>query len=382
MFKASSGLVKPLCRVAIACGGTGGHLFPGLAVGEELLLRGCAVTLLVSPKEVDQQAVKSISGMEIATLPAVGLTRGGLLGFAAGFWKSYRKAKSVFKANPPSVVLAMGGFTSAPPILAGRSFGAKTFLHEANSIPGRANRWLAHVVDGAFVYFPETAPRLKGCKAEVVGMPVRPQFLDPVDPVSARMALGLKGELPVLLVMGGSQGASKINQLILGALPLLANANLQILHLTGPGDFQKVKETYAAQKIPAVVKAFLSEMDFALGAADVALSRAGASSSAELAATGLPAILIPYPTAADNHQFFNAQAFVKTGAARKVEQREATSEGIAAEILDLLENVTSRNAMKTALAKWHNPQAASQIADKILERAGFACKRPDTELPL
>jgi UDP-N-acetylglucosamine--N-acetylmuramyl-(pentapeptide) pyrophosphoryl-undecaprenol N-acetylglucosamine transferase len=118
---------KPL--VAIACGGTGGHLFPGVAVGEQLLRRGCDVTLLVSPKEVDQQAVKSATGMGVATLPAVGMTRGKLLSFVAGFWKSYRAAKKLFRERTPQAVLAMGGFTSAPPVLAGRACGAATFLH-------------------------------------------------------------------------------------------------------------------------------------------------------------------------------------------------------------------------------------------------------------
>ena len=138
---------KPL--VAIACGGTGGHLFPGVAVGEQLLLRGCDVTLLVSPKEVDQQAVKSATGMGVATLPAVGMTRGKLLSFVAGFWKSYRAAKTLFRGRTPQAVLAMGGFTSAPPVLAGRACGAATFLHDSNTIPGKANRWLAHFVDQA-----------------------------------------------------------------------------------------------------------------------------------------------------------------------------------------------------------------------------------------
>src|SRR6185436_14325843 len=126
--------------VAIACGGTGGHLFPGVAVAEQLLLRGCDVTLLVSPKEVDQQAVKNALGMEIATLPAVGMTRGHLGAFFAGFWKSYRAARALFSPRPPQAVLAMGGFTSAPPVLAGKACGATTFLHESNTIPGKANR--------------------------------------------------------------------------------------------------------------------------------------------------------------------------------------------------------------------------------------------------
>ncbi len=137
--------------VAIACGGTGGHLFPGLAVAEALARGGCAVSLIVSPKEVDQHAVKPAFGGEVVTLPAVGLVNGQIGAFLRGFWQSYRAARQLFKARPPRAVLAMGGFTSAPPILAGRKAGAATFLHESNSIPGRANRWLAPFVDAAFI---------------------------------------------------------------------------------------------------------------------------------------------------------------------------------------------------------------------------------------
>src|SRR5437762_7696625 len=123
--------------VAIACGGTGGHLFPGLAVAEVLARSGCALSLIVSPKEVDQHAVKAAVGMEIVTLSAVGLVNGQISAFVRGFWQSYLAAKQMFKARPPQAVLAMGGFTSAPPILAGRKADAETFLHESNSIPGR-----------------------------------------------------------------------------------------------------------------------------------------------------------------------------------------------------------------------------------------------------
>src|SRR4051812_13860413 len=120
-------------NIAIACGGTGGHLFPGLAVAEQLVRRGCTVTLLISPKDVDQQAVKQAAGMNVVTLPAVGLQNRNYFSFARSFWKSYRAAKNYFKANPPHAALAMGGFTSAPPILAAKSFGARTFLHESNT---------------------------------------------------------------------------------------------------------------------------------------------------------------------------------------------------------------------------------------------------------
>lgn len=357
-------------RVAIACGGTGGHLFPGLAIGEELLRNDCEVTLLISPKEVDQEAVRTVSGMQIETLPAVGLTRGRVLNFAMGFWKSYRMAKRLFKNARPSAVLAMGGFTGAPPVLAGRSMGAKTFFHEANSVPGRANRWLARVVDSGFLYFPQAAQGVRGCATEVVGMPVRSQFLETIDPVAARMALGLKAEPPTLLVMGGSQGASGINDLVIGALPVLKEAGVQLLHLTGARDLEKVQAAYSAVGCQGVVRPFLSEMDFALGAATVALSRAGASSSAELAAMRLPAILIPYPTAADNHQYFNAKAFADSGAARMVEQKNATADTIGAEILELIRNPELRSSMAWALGKWHYPDAAGNVARRILESIG------------
>jgi UDP-N-acetylglucosamine--N-acetylmuramyl-(pentapeptide) pyrophosphoryl-undecaprenol N-acetylglucosamine transferase len=358
----------PLENVFIACGGTGGHLFPGLAVGQELRQRGCAVTLMVSPKDVDQQAIQSITGMGIVTLPAVGLRASQLLQFARGFVRSYRLAAACFAQRPPRFVLAMGGFISAPPIIAARRFGAKTFLHESNSIPGRANRWLARVVDGAFVYFPPTAGKLAARRVEVVGMPVRPQFLEPMTPASARVQMGLEPDAPVLLVMGGSQGAARVNELAVDIAPQLRQAvpNLQFVHLTGDRDFEPVRARYQELKIPAAVHAFWGEMGLALAAADVAVSRAGASSLAELAARQLPAVLIPYPAAAENHQYFNAQAFVQTGAARMFSQITAAPDHLAAEILELLRNPLKRSAMQAALAEWNAPAAAGDMAERIL----------------
>src|SRR5262245_25675337 len=152
---------ESLRPIAIACGGTGGHLFPGLAVAQELVERGCKVTLIVSPKEVDQQAVQGVVGMDVMTLPAVGLKRGGEIAFLRGCCRSYRAARKLFQARRPQAVLAMGGFTSAPPVLAGRRSGAPAFLHESNTIPGRANRLLSRMVTQAFVGFPSAAARLK-----------------------------------------------------------------------------------------------------------------------------------------------------------------------------------------------------------------------------
>ncbi|HEX4350470.1 MAG TPA: glycosyltransferase, partial [Verrucomicrobiae bacterium] len=198
--------------IAIACGGTGGHLFPGMAVAGQLKQQGCDVALLISPKDVDQQAVKSALGMEVFTLPAVGLQNRNYFSFFMSFWNSFRAARKIFQQRKPDAVLAMGGFTSAPPVLAAKfhlskKLRCKAFLHESNTIPGKANRFLARYVDEAFVGFPETASRLKARKTTPTGTPVRPQFQIRAA-AECRAALGLEAERPTILVVGGSQGAS------------------------------------------------------------------------------------------------------------------------------------------------------------------------------
>ena len=418
--------------IAIACGGTGGHLFPGLAVAGQLQQHGCTVALLISPKDVDQQAVKSAlerrapsrhetesvdqnaetvlgAPLEVFTLPAVALQNRNYFSFARSFWQSWRAAKKIFQARPPQAVLAMGGFTSAPPVLAGNAFGAKTFLHESNTIPGKANRFLARFVDEAFVGFPEAGARLHAKKVSVTGTPVRPQFRwgeEPHEPALARqneaataredarptkvfecrVALGLDPDRPVVLVMGGSQGASGLNDLVLSTLPLLTQKNWQWLHLTGANDFEKVKANYSARGVKAVVKPFLAEMDLALGAATASVSRSGASSLAEIAAMRLPSLLVPYPTAADNHQYFNALAFEKTGAAHLFSQKTTPPKQVeelmikmfAGLISKLVENSEERAKMQAALAQWHAPNAAEQIAEIILNtiKVGQASRLP------
>lgn len=356
--------LKPV--IAIACGGTGGHLFPGLAVGKELQRRQCDVHLLISPKDVDQQAVKAATGMAVAVLPAVGLGRRQLVRFAGGFLKSFLASRKLFRRCRPLGVLAMGGFTSAPPVLAGKACGALTFLHESNTIPGKANRFLARFVDQAFVGFEQTAARLGHEFASQTGTPVRAEF-SPADPLAGRGVFGLEPQQPVLLVTGGSQGASPLNELVLAALPEIRQRlpQLQFLHLSGANDEARVAAAYRHSPARAVVHAFLGEMHLALGAATLAISRAGASSLAELAAVRLPAILIPYPLAADNHQLHNARAYADTGAAVLLEQASATPSLLAGQVIRLIQDDARRGAMQQALARWHKPQAAATIADKI-----------------
>jgi UDP-N-acetylglucosamine--N-acetylmuramyl-(pentapeptide) pyrophosphoryl-undecaprenol N-acetylglucosamine transferase len=199
----------------------------------------------------------------------------------------------------------------------------------------------------------------------VTGTPVRSQF-QPRDAAECRMTLGLEPNLPTILVVGGSQGASGLNEMILSALPLLADRNWQFLHLAGVNDFEKVRQPYVARGIKAVVKPFLAEMDLALGAATISVSRSGASSLAEIAAMRLPSLLVPFPAAADNHQFFNANAFEKTGAARVLEQKNSTPEKVAELLRELIEDSVVREKIQAALAQWHAPKSAEQIAENIL----------------
>jgi UDP-N-acetylglucosamine--N-acetylmuramyl-(pentapeptide) pyrophosphoryl-undecaprenol N-acetylglucosamine transferase len=375
---------QPKPRVAIACGGTGGHLFPGLAVAEQLIQRGCIVSILISPKEVDQQAVKTASGVQVVTLPAVGLVRGSRLAFFRGFMQSFRAARKMFKKERPEAVLAMGGFTSAPPVLAAKTMGIPTFLHESNTIPGKANRWLSWVVRQAFVGFPEASARLHAKNTKVTGTPVRPQFR-PGDVAAARVSLGLDAEKPVLLVTGGSQGASGLNDMVLNALPSLLQQvpNLQLIHLTGPTDVEKVEKTCASLGIKSIVRPFFAEMSLALAAASTVVSRAGASSLAELAAMRLPSVLVPFPAATDNHQYFNALAFQTTGAAYLLEQKGAKAETLSPLIVELIQSAEVRGKMQRGLDQWYKPQAAQVIAESIMDavmnRRRAASKNPFSE---
>jgi len=358
--------------VAIACGGTGGHLFPGIAVAGELRARGACCVLLISRKEVDQEAARTAPELEAVTLPAVAWNWRHPVRFLRAALSSHGEARALFQKRAPDAVLAMGGFTSLPAAFAARGCGAKIFLHESNAIPGRANRLLARHADEAFIGFDSASAQLAARRVTLTGTPVREQF-QVQDPAAARIALGLDPVRPVLLVMGGSQGARGVNDLVLAALPSLVEAapQLQLIHLTGAGDEAKVLAALSKLRMRAVVRPFFSKMELAVSAASVAVSRAGASTLAELAALRVPSVLVPYPHAADNHQWFNARAFERTGAARMLWSHHATPADLARFVLELLSQPPARAAMAAALAHWHHPDAAARIAGRILSVLGI-----------
>ncbi len=327
-------------NAVIACGGTGGHLFPGIAVAEVLRDRGHEVMLLVSEKEIDALALSGRTNFRFEKLPTVGLPSPfspAILGFIRRFYQSFSLCRSIYRKFKPQVVLGMGGFTSTAPVLAGRMRGVSTFIHESNAIPGKANRLTARMVRAVMLGFKECAPFFPKARTEVTGTPIRTE-LKPLDRQVARQRLGLRTDLPTLLVMGGSQGASGINQAIIKSLPFLHDVPLQVIHLSGARDERLVADNYGREKIPAYISAFHHRMEEVYSAADLLVARAGAASLAEFAAFSLPSILIPFPYAADDHQTRNAEIYARAQAAILVKESEISGELLARKIRELIES--------------------------------------------
>jgi len=267
----------------------------------------------------------------------------------------------------------MGGFTSAPPVIVGKLVGAPIFLHEANAVPGRAVKLLAPLADEVFVQFPAAMPRVLSTDIHATGLPVR-SAMEPLAKAEARVALGLAEDQPVLLLMGGSQGAESINQAVVAALPRLAKAvpGLQFIHLTGSGGgIEPVRQAYESLGLRAVVRPFLTEMEYALGAADLVVSRSGASSLAEFSAMELPAILIPYPTAVDDHQRLNARSFVDLGAARCFHQKQLTSNLLVSQLSELFGSRAKLEAMADSMKQWKANQATEEVVQRMFEVCGW-----------
>ncbi len=368
-------------HVAVACGGTGGHLFPGLAIGRELRALGARVTLLVSEKEVDREAVAGVADLAVRVLPGVGLQGGNHAGFAIAGARALLAARRVFRGDRPDVVLGMGGFTSAAPVIVGRWMGAATAVHEANTVPGRANRWLSRWVDLAMVGFEEAAGRWSSGRAEVTGTPVREVFRA-LDAGRCREELGLEPGRPVLAVMGGSQGASGLNRAIAAALPaLLARwPRLQFVHLCGHRDVGEMQAAHEAAGARSVVEAFSARVEVILGAATVAVARSGASTLAELAAMGVASVLVPFPAAVDDHQRVNAEVFGRAGASRVMAQADATPGRLLEVLGGMLDDEAVRRAHGAAARALHRPGAARRIAERLQGLAGVrggACRRVD-----
>jgi UDP-N-acetylglucosamine--N-acetylmuramyl-(pentapeptide) pyrophosphoryl-undecaprenol N-acetylglucosamine transferase len=354
-------------NAVIACGGTGGHLFPGIAVAETLRARGHDVLLFVSEKEIDRLALSGRTDLKFETLPSVGLPSfysPAIFGFLRRFTESLSRCRAIYQKFQPEAVLGMGGFTSTAPVMAGRLRGAATFIHESNAIPGKANKFTARMVRAVLLGFKECAPFFPKSRTEITGTPIRTD-LHPIDRRVARKKLGLEQDTTTLLVMGGSQGASGINQAVIRSLPLLKGAPLQVIHLSGSRDERLVSDNYVRENIRAFVAAFHHHMEEVYSAADIVIARSGAASLAELAAFSLPAILIPFPYAADDHQSRNAEIFARANAAVLIKESELSPERLSREIKNLLANPSRLQEMREAARRLASKDAAGRIATTI-----------------
>jgi UDP-N-acetylglucosamine--N-acetylmuramyl-(pentapeptide) pyrophosphoryl-undecaprenol N-acetylglucosamine transferase len=358
-------------NVVIACGGTGGHLFPGLAVAEVLKSRGHEILLLISEKQIDATAVRDRKEFRIEKIAAIGLPKlfsTQVFPFAKKFLHGLAACRRIYRSFGPDAVLGMGGFTSTGPILAGRMAGLPTFIHESNAIPGKANRLNAWLSKKVLLGFEECARFFPDVAVVVTGTPIRNSLQRPVDRQEALNNLRLKAGLRTVLVMGGSQGAHGINEAVLAVLPQFAAKPVQFVHLTGKEDENYVYECYQKAGIPAFVSAFYHRMEEPYAIADVAIARSGAASLTEIAYFGLPTILIPYPYAAENHQLLNAEMFARHGSAEVLEESRVSGDTLSSLIDKLLKNgarVRQSSEQPHVLA----PETAANRIAEIIERS-------------
>jgi UDP-N-acetylglucosamine--N-acetylmuramyl-(pentapeptide) pyrophosphoryl-undecaprenol N-acetylglucosamine transferase len=354
--------------VLIAGGGTGGHLYPGIAVARALLARvpDAQVTFVGTATGIESRVVPR-EGFTLDVIRSAGLKGKSLPSLARGLAllpASALDAWRVLSRRRPSVVIGVGGYSSGPVVALAALRRIPTLLMEQNAVPGLTNRLLASLVSAAAVTY-EASLATFGRKAFVAGNPVRPEFF-------RGEAYGEHGSPPGaarVLVFGGSQGAHAINVAMVEAAPRLAAAApaVAITHQSGERDLEMVRDGYRRAGLEARVEPFLFAMDREMNTADLVVCRSGATTLAELTASARPSILIPFPGATDDHQRKNAEALATVGAATMIDQRELTGDRLATAILALAANDVERRRMGAAAAQLARPDAATAIVDKVLE---------------
>ena len=344
--------------VIIAGGGTGGHLFPGIALAEALAARGDRVTFVGTAAGIEVRAVPA-AGFALRLIPGAQVRGGGLARAARGIAATVRgvaRALDVLRELRPDLVVGVGGYASVAIVAAARLRRTPIVLLEQNTVPGVASRTLGRVAGRICVGFAEAATYFPPDRCVHTGNPVRAAVL--AAPVGTHPT-------PGLLVFGGSQGARRVNDAMLDAATRLGalGGALRIHHQTGTADHDRIVAGYARLGIPARVDAFVTDMGAAYAEADLVVARAGAMSCAEITARGLPAILVPYPHAADDHQRRNAEVLVRAGAATLIPDRELDGERLAAALRPLLADADVRGRMAAAARAAGRPDAAIRVAD-------------------
>lgn len=358
-------------RLIIAGGGTGGHIFPGLAVGKELLKRypGSEVLFVTGDRRIEGDILKD-AGINRVSITVEGIKGRGLIRTIKSAIKlPLGLIQSVFiiKGFSPDIVLGVGGYSAGPVCLAARLMGIRTAIHEQNSFPGITNRLLSRFVDRVFISFEESSAHFPKDKVRVTGNPVREEFMG-------------EGERPeegsgrfTILVTGGSQGASAINRVFIEALKKIRDRGRdpRVIHQAGKADFERVVRGYREGGMEADVMPFIQDMPKAYRQADIVIGRAGAGTVFELAALGKPSILIPFPFAADDHQTANASMLAHAGGAVMIPQDELDPDRLAEVLIGFMDDRASLEEMAGRAREAARPEAARDIADRMEEMIGI-----------
>lgn len=362
------GILRPV-RAVIAGGGTGGHLFPGIAVAKELEKRfeNPQILFVVGRQRMETEILSrygyGIKAISVEGIKARGWKKG--LAVLSRLPKSFLQSLSILKEFSPNFVLGVGGYSSGPFCLAARFKGVPTAIHEQNSFPGITNRLLSGFVDRVFTSFEESHAYLKGRLKFLTGNPVREELFSNI----ANTEHG--SENFTVLIVGGSQGATAINRAFTEAFKYLNDRgkSLSVIHQTGKADFRRVQQDYREKELQGELTPFIEDMAGAYGRADLVVGRAGATTIFELAAVGKPSVLIPYPFATNQHQAINARSLVRVGGAEMILQADLTGETLAHVLIKYMDDRETLNKMGEQAAKMARKNAAKQIVDHLLEMA-------------
>ena len=362
-----------------AGGGTGGHIYPAVAVAEQItkLRPGAKIHFFCSSRSIDEQILAQ-TNFEFTRLTATGFSARPrkLISFCSSFWDSYKAAKDAIVKNKDSVIIGAGGFVSAPVCLAAHRCKVPVGLLNVDIVPGRANKIISRWANEIFVQFEETAQYFarRGGNVTVVGCPLRSGFDNP-QPSKAIEKLGLEKGKKTLLVTGASSGSENINRAVCslsGKLDAFAD-DWQIVHLAGINNCEKVKSRYGDAKISHKVLGYFDDMADLLAAADLVIGRSGAVSIAEYAAAGTPSICIPYPYHRDRHQYLNAGKLVEAGAAIIVDDlqdEKDRAEWLWEELEELMREQEKLREMKSNCRAIVNKQAGYKVAEKLIKISG------------
>jgi UDP-N-acetylglucosamine--N-acetylmuramyl-(pentapeptide) pyrophosphoryl-undecaprenol N-acetylglucosamine transferase len=365
-------------RWVVAGGGTGGHVTPALALAERIEARGDDVVIMGSQRGLEARLVPE-AGIELVQLPAQQIMGRGLAGRLAAVPAMLHACAAAWRrlgANHSDIVVSVGGYASVPAVVAAWLRRIPVVLVEPNAVPGRANRAAARIARRVFVQFEAAAAAFAASagneRVRTPGIPLRRQLVAAFAAKPPRRAPAAPFRL---LVFGGSQGARQINEAMIEAVPALDTGNLTIFHQTGAADRERVADAYAKAGIDATVVEFENDMPSRYGWADLAVCRSGALTVAELTLAGLPALFVPYPYAADDHQAANARSMAEAGAARVLDSHSLTGAGLARELGDLFATPGELQSMSAATAKLARPDAADQIIEDCAALLAAADRR-------